>query len=214
MDGHEALADLKQISVQIEAAVIADHGGVVLACSPDDGPTGELLCRLAREIWEAADASRRDLGRDALTQVELSTAQGSVFVVRDARHVLLATTAPDPTVGLVFYDLKSALHALDGQPGTPAPTRGADRGLAGGRRHERRGAGRWRGVSGRSSGRLTLAVGSVAGSALIFKRKRERNASRADLYFEDGSMLSLSQGAPEADRLLPLAAEALAATGR
>ena len=122
MDGHEALADLKQISVQIEAAVIADHGGVVLACSPDDGPTGELLCRLAREIWEAADASRRDLGRDALTQVELSTAQGSVFVVRDAQHVLLATTAPDPTVGLVFYDLKSALHALDGQPGTPAPT--------------------------------------------------------------------------------------------
>jgi predicted regulator of Ras-like GTPase activity (Roadblock/LC7/MglB family) len=117
MDGHEALADLKQISVQIEAAVIADHAGAVLACSPDDGPTGELLCRLAREIWEAADASRRDLGRDALTQVELSTAQGSVFVVRDERHVLLATTAPDPTVGLVFYDLKSALHALDGQAG-------------------------------------------------------------------------------------------------
>ena len=52
------------------------------------------------------------------------------------------------------------------------------------------------------------------GSVLIFKRKRERNASRADLYFEDGSMLSLLQGAPEADRMLPLAAEALAATGR
>ena len=63
-------------------------------------------------------------------------------------------------------------------------------------------------------GAATLALGSAAGSALIFKRKRERNASRADLYFEDGSMLSLSQGAPEADRLLPLAAEALAATGR
>ena len=108
--------------MQIEAAVIADHGGAVLACSPDDGPTGELLCRLAREIWEAADSSRRDLGRDALTQVELSTAQGSVFVVRDERHVLLATTAPDPTVGLVFYDLKSALHALDGQPGAAEPT--------------------------------------------------------------------------------------------
>jgi predicted regulator of Ras-like GTPase activity (Roadblock/LC7/MglB family) len=121
MDGHEALADLKQISVQIEAAVIADHGGAVLACSPDDGPTGELLSRLAREIWEAADSSRRDLGRDALTQVELSTAQGSVFVVRDDHHVLLATTAPDPTVGLVFYDLKSALHALDGRTGTAEP---------------------------------------------------------------------------------------------
>ena len=63
-------------------------------------------------------------------------------------------------------------------------------------------------------GAVGLALGSAAGSALIFKRKRERNASRADLYFEDGSMLSLSQGAPEADRLLPLAAEALAAAGR
>jgi hypothetical protein len=63
-------------------------------------------------------------------------------------------------------------------------------------------------------GGMTLAIGSVAGSALIFKRKRDRGASRADLYFEDGSMLSLSQGAPEADRLLPLATEALAATGR
>ena len=122
MDGHEALADLKQISVQIEAAVIADHSGAVQACSPDDAATGELLARLALEIWEAADASRRDLGRDALTQVELWTAQGSVFVVRDPRHVLLATTAPDPTVGLVFYDLKSALHSLDGQPGRAEPT--------------------------------------------------------------------------------------------
>jgi hypothetical protein len=60
---------------------------------------------------------------------------------------------------------------------------------------------------------MTLAVGS-AGSVLIFKRKRDRGASRADLYFEDGSMLSLAQGAPEADRLLPRAAEALAVTGR
>lgn len=122
MDGHEALADLKQISVQIEAAVIADHTGVVHACSPDDAATGDLLARLALEIWEAADSSRRDLGRDALTQVELSTAQGSVFVVRDPRHVLLATTAPDPTVGLVFYDLKSALHALDGEAERAEPT--------------------------------------------------------------------------------------------
>ena len=40
MDGHEALADLKQISVQIEAAVIADHGGAVVACSPDDVADG------------------------------------------------------------------------------------------------------------------------------------------------------------------------------
>jgi hypothetical protein len=61
-------------------------------------------------------------------------------------------------------------------------------------------------------GAMTLAVGSVAGSALIFKRKRERNASRADLYFEDGSMLSLTNGSPGADRLLPLARDVIRKT--
>ena len=150
MDGHEALADLKQISVQIEAAVIADHGGAVLACSPDDGPTGELLCRLAREIWEAADASRRDLGRDALTQVELSTAQGSVFVVRDER--------PRPACddGARSHGRAGVLRPQVGAARARRPARanaGADRRLAGRRRHERGGAGRWRGVGGGWSGR-------------------------------------------------------------
>ena len=61
-------------------------------------------------------------------------------------------------------------------------------------------------------GAITLAIGS-AGSVLIFKRKRERNASRADLYFDDGSMLSLARvarGRPAA----AARAEALAVAGR
>ena len=149
MDGHEALADLKQISVQIEAAVIADHKGAVQACSPDDAATGELLARLAVEIWEAADSSRRDLGRDALTQVELSTAQGSVFVVRDARHVLLATTAPDPTVGLVV--LRPQVGAARAR--RAARRRRADRRLAGRCRAELRRGRQWRGVGAGCSAR-------------------------------------------------------------
>jgi len=59
---------------------------------------------------------------------------------------------------------------------------------------------------------LGIVGGMLAGAAFI--RRQVAHRERADLYFEDGSMLSLSQGAPEADRLLPLAAEALAATGR
>jgi hypothetical protein len=59
---------------------------------------------------------------------------------------------------------------------------------------------------------VTLAVGSAAGSVILRKR-RGRNSKRADLYFDDGSMLSLSEGSPEADRLLPLAFEALAVAG-
>jgi hypothetical protein len=46
-------------------------------------------------------------------------------------------------------------------------------------------------------------VGVFVGAAFI--RRHAAQADRADLYFEDGSMLSLSNGSPGADRLLPLA---------
>ena len=111
MTPDEALADLAQISVQIRAAVICDHDGS-LAASTVSKPSGERLARLAGEIWEGADAARRELGRDALAQLELTTTEGSVFVVRDDARTMLATTGPNPTVGLVFYDLKSCLHAI------------------------------------------------------------------------------------------------------
>jgi hypothetical protein len=57
----------------------------------------------------------------------------------------------------------------------------------------------------RRSGALIGGVlaGLLMGAAFI--RRRTANADRADLYFEDGSMLSLSNGSPGADRLLPLA---------
>jgi hypothetical protein len=45
-----------------------------------------------------------------VTQVEAATPAGSVFVVRDGPRLIAATTAPDPTTGLVFYDLKSCLR--------------------------------------------------------------------------------------------------------
>jgi hypothetical protein len=59
----------------------------------------------------------------------------------------------------------------------------------------------------RRSGSLIfgLLIGLFLGVAFI--RRRTAGAERADLYFEDGSMLSLSNGSPGADRLLPLARE-------
>ena len=54
---------------------------------------------------------------------------------------------------------------------------------------------------------LGVLGGMIAGAALI--RRQTANRERADLYFEDGSMLSLTNGAPGADRLLPLAREIL-----
>jgi hypothetical protein len=57
----------------------------------------------------------------------------------------------------------------------------------------------------RRSAALALGVlGGLLGGA-AFVRRRTAHAERADLYYEDGSMLSLTTGSPGAERLLPLA---------
>jgi hypothetical protein len=52
---------------------------------------------------------------------------------------------------------------------------------------------------------LGVVGGLLAGAAFIRRQAAQRD--RADLYFEDGSMLSLANGSPGAERLLPLARE-------
>jgi hypothetical protein len=57
---------------------------------------------------------------------------------------------------------------------------------------------------------LLLGAGSIAGSVL-YRRRAARRRERVDLYFDDGSMISIAEGQPDAERLLPIAREALAA---
>jgi hypothetical protein len=57
---------------------------------------------------------------------------------------------------------------------------------------------------------LGAAAGMLAGAA--FLRRRSAQQERVDLYYEDGSMVSLANGSPEAERLLPLAREILRAS--
>jgi hypothetical protein len=54
---------------------------------------------------------------------------------------------------------------------------------------------------------LGILGGLLAGAAFIRRQAAQRD--RADLYFEDGSMLSLTNGSPGAERLLPLAREVI-----
>ena len=51
-----------------------------------------------------------------------------------------------------------------------------------------------------------LGLGFVIAS-LAYRRRAARNRERVDLYADDGSMVSVSDGAPEAARLLGLARE-------
>jgi hypothetical protein len=55
---------------------------------------------------------------------------------------------------------------------------------------------------------VLLAAGSF-GASVFYRRRAARRRARVDLYYEDGSMVSLPEGAPAAQRLLPIAHDLL-----
>ena len=126
MDAAQALADLTEISSQIESAALFGEDGAVGASTFADEERAQAFVRAARELLDAAAGLRSSTSPN---QVEVATAEGSIFVVRDEGRLIAATTTPEPTVGLVFYDLKSCLRAAAGAPAedepAPKPKRGA-----------------------------------------------------------------------------------------
>jgi predicted regulator of Ras-like GTPase activity (Roadblock/LC7/MglB family) len=119
MHAEQALADLTEISSQIEAAALVDGSGKVEASTFADDGAAERFAAAAGELLSAADGLRGERN-EALTQLEAETLDGSVFVVREGERVIAATTCAEPTVGLVFYDLKSCLRALEESAKAPA----------------------------------------------------------------------------------------------
>jgi predicted regulator of Ras-like GTPase activity (Roadblock/LC7/MglB family) len=126
MDAAQALADLTEISAQIQAAVLATPDGSVVAETWGEPERAERFAAAAVELLAAAERTRPD-GGDGLAQLEGATPDGSVFVVRDERHVVAAVTPPQPTVGLVFYDLRTCLRLLEREKETAAAKPGARR---------------------------------------------------------------------------------------
>lgn len=111
MDAAAAIDELRSLSTQIDVIMVAARDGSVTA-STVEGDRAERLGGLARELVAGADTVRGDLGRDALSQLQAATPDGSVFVVLDGDRMAVATTGADPTVGLVFYDLKTLLRQI------------------------------------------------------------------------------------------------------
>ena len=109
----QALQELLDVSPQVEAAVIARRDGEAIASSlPPGGDRDDRLARLGMQVLEQAERSRVELGREPVVQCEVATGTGNVFVVADATNLVIAVTCVEPTVGLVFYDLKTALRTL------------------------------------------------------------------------------------------------------
>jgi len=113
MDAAQAIADLTEISPQVrDVAVIAADGSLVGSNASEI--RASRLADAAKRLVEEADRMR-----PGVSQLEAATVDGSVFVVRDGGRLIAATTTPEPTVGLVFYDLKTCLRSVE-EPKKPA----------------------------------------------------------------------------------------------
>jgi predicted regulator of Ras-like GTPase activity (Roadblock/LC7/MglB family) len=107
VDATQAIADLTEISPQVQRVVVIAADGSLVGSNA--GPEqAQKLVDGAHQLLGAAEELR-----PGVSQLEAATVSGSVFVVRDADRVIAATTSPEPTVGLVFYDLKTCLRSID-----------------------------------------------------------------------------------------------------
>jgi hypothetical protein len=127
MDADQALADLTEISSQVVNVAIVEDGRT-LATTFDDAAAAERFVGGIVRLVEEADRVSEARGLPTLVQLEAATFDGSVFVVRRGSRLIAATTRPDPTVGLVFYDLKHCLRSTEATPdeasGDEAPPEG------------------------------------------------------------------------------------------
>lgn len=113
MDATQALRELLELSTQIEAAAVLAADGAVLAASPED-EDATVLTGAALELIAAASELG---GQQDVSRVEVELDRGALFVVREGDRTIVARTGPEPTAGLVVYDLRTSLSSVD----EPAP---------------------------------------------------------------------------------------------
>jgi hypothetical protein len=97
-------------STDVLAAVVLDAAGGLLDSGGVESERARELGELARRLVERADA----VSETPVAQIEVQTAGGSVFAVRDSRHVLGCVTRRAALPSLVLYDLRHALGELEG----------------------------------------------------------------------------------------------------
>ena len=190
MDAAQALADLAQVSTQIEAAVILDSSGTVLASSMTEAARSDAVARAARELFTAAEESMG--GADAREKL----VQGP-SLIPDAWR-LCCTRRRSSARGRhharphcrarVFLDLKTCLRHVAGESLTPKPKARSGSKKAE-KQSQRRNVEMARGkvVAGHVIGAAALASG-------VMWRRRSRKQDHIDLYFADGSLVSLEPG--------------------
>ena len=120
MDPNAVLADLLDVSGQVESAIVVEHAGGVVGSTIADEERTRAFERAVRDLIAAAQSAPGS-GREPLTQLRVTLEHGCVFAVQDDTRIAAAVTVPFPTPGLVFYDLKNCLRQISGDARAPQP---------------------------------------------------------------------------------------------
>lgn len=113
----EALDELLEMSSSVHNAVLARGDGEVLASTFPTAESEKAMVAAARDIITAAGSAAEEMGKPRLAQMFVETRSGCLFLAMGDKDTWLAAITPsDPTVGLVLYDVNTALRtALEGE---------------------------------------------------------------------------------------------------
>src|SRR5881227_2015065 len=106
-----ALDYLGELSTDIEDIVVLDRDGRVAAATGDDDERSERMRELFVAILDRAADALPDAGVD---QLEVTTAEGSVFAVRGRDWTVGVVAGRKPLASLMFYDLRNVVSELGG----------------------------------------------------------------------------------------------------
>jgi len=121
MDPAQALEELHELSSQIAAAAVLAPDGTVLASTDDDPVATAALAGATMEILAAA--AELTTPARGVTRVEVELQEGALFVLREGERTIAARTGPQPTSGLVVYDLRTCLQRIAEPEAKPTPKR-------------------------------------------------------------------------------------------
>ena len=110
MDATEALSELLALSTQVVEVVIDGPGGAIEAVHAASEERGRSLSAAGASLLAEAATLRRSGPEVERVQVDLD--RGALVAVRAGGRTIVATSAAQPTAGLVAFDLRTALRRV------------------------------------------------------------------------------------------------------
>lgn len=104
-----ALDYLDELSTDIEAVVVLDSDGRVAAATGEDEERKDRMRELVVALLDRAAEAAPGKGVD---QLEVQTAEGSVFAVRGSAWTVAVVAGRKPLASLMFYDLRNVVSDL------------------------------------------------------------------------------------------------------